>query len=90
MDRGQALGYARALWAGAWARYLIPQALIPSLSGSGDTLFSLSWKSRVTSAPVAPRVGLRELMTGGLATLAGRRDSQISLSPAGGGAHSPT
>ena len=46
MDRGQALGYARALWAGAWARSLVPQALIPSLSGSGDTLFSLSWKSR--------------------------------------------
>ena len=35
---------------------------------------SLWDNSQVTSAPVAPRVGLRELMTGGLATLAGRRD----------------
>ena len=46
VDRGQALGYARALWARAWARSLISQALTPSLSGSGDTLFSLSGKSR--------------------------------------------
>jgi len=46
VDRGQALGYARALWARAWARSLISQALTPSLSWSGDTLFSLSGKSR--------------------------------------------
>ena len=45
VDRGQALGYARALWARAWARSLISQALTPSLSWSGDTLFSLSGKS---------------------------------------------
>ena len=34
VDRGQALGYARALWARAWARSLISQALTPSLSAS--------------------------------------------------------
>ena len=42
---------------------------------------SLRDNSQVTSAPVAPRVGLREIITSGLA---GRRDSQLSLSPAGG------